>query len=100
MADRCSDLCDECRKSPNDISTCCQAESACHGKCKGAEDKCDFLKGVGGNGDNYDNNQYFAAFNERQVRQEIREEVNRAIWNYQQNFHNPQQARVGFWQVL
>jgi hypothetical protein len=81
-ADRCSDLCNECKKSPSDLSTCCQAENACYEnkvqKCKAAIDSCKSLEGVGGDGDDYGNNQYRPVFD-------------RDIWNYQQNFQNPPQ---------
>jgi hypothetical protein len=87
-ADRCSDLCNECRKSKH-IGICCQAENACYEngrqKCGEAKDKCKSLEGVGESGDNYDNNQYFPAFNERDVRRDVEEGVGRAIHNYQQN---------------
>jgi hypothetical protein len=70
-ADRCSDLCNKCRKSPRDICTCCEAENACYKNGRqtygDADSKCKSLEGVGGSGDNYDNNQYFPAFNERDV---------------------------------
>jgi hypothetical protein len=90
-ADRCSDLCNACRKSPRDISTCCQADIACDRKCDVAYGKCGSLNSGGGNGDNHDNNQHFPAFNEREVRREVQGGVDRAIWNYQQN----QQHRWG-----
>lgn len=101
-ADRCSELCNQCEKNPRDIRTCCQAENACYEngrqKCSAARGACKYLEGVGGNGDNGGNDQYFLAFNERRVRREVREGVDKAIRNYQQNFQNPQQprARVGF----
>jgi hypothetical protein len=90
-ADRCSDLCDKCGKSPDDISTCCQADIACNRKCAAAYGKCGSFNGGGGNGENHDNNQPFPAFNEREVRQEVQGRVNEAIQNYQQN----QQQRWG-----
>lgn len=96
-ADRCSDLCNECRKSQH-IGICCQAENACYEngvqKCKDARGNCKSLQGVGGNGDNYDNNQYRAALNERQVRREVEEEVDRSIRNL--NLWNPQRQQGGF----
>jgi hypothetical protein len=94
-ADRCSDLCNACKRSPRDISTCCQAESACYRNgvqdCSAAEGKCDSLKFGGGNGDNYDNHQHFPVFNEWRREQEAREVADRAIYNFQ----NLQQQQWG-----
>jgi hypothetical protein len=94
-ADRCSDLCKACKESPKDVSTCCQALS-CNKKCVAAQGNCPIERGGGGNGDDYNNNnrQHFPARNERQVRQEAREAVDRAIHNFQ-NFQQQQGLFAG-----
>lgn len=99
-ADRCSDLCNACKRSPRDISTCCQAENACYENgrqnCGEAKGKCKSLEGVGGSGDNYDNNQHYPVFNERWQEQEAREIADRAIYNFQ----NLQQQQWGGGRVV
>jgi hypothetical protein len=92
-ADRCSDLCNDCTNK-RDISTCCQALSACNGKCKEARDTCKFVGSGDGNGDDHNNRKHFPVMNERQVRQEAGEAVDRAIHNF--NFQNPQQQQGWF----
>jgi hypothetical protein len=87
-ADMCSELCNECEKSQlRDVSTCCQAESDCYingiQKCVVAKGTCKRLESGAGSGDNYDNHQHYPVFNERQVRQEVREVVDMGIRNYQ-----------------
>jgi hypothetical protein len=72
---------------------------SCGGYCKDAK-KEDCLQGDSNNeDDNLRQSVFASAFEreqERQVRQEVIEGVDRAIRNYQQNFQNPQQPRVGF----
>lgn len=90
-ADRCSDLCNDCTNK-RDVSTCCQALSACNGKCDAAQKNCPLERGGDGNGDDYNNRQHFPAMNERQVRQEVQRGVDNAIYNFQ----NPQQQQGWF----
>jgi hypothetical protein len=91
-ADRCSDLCDKCKRTRSN-NVCCLAHRACAGFCKDASEKN--CQQSDSNNNNEDDNRrrqpVFAPNFDREVRREIQRDDDRAILNFNQN-----QIRVGF----